>query len=102
MATHSCILAWRIPWTEEPHELYSPWDCKESDMTERLTLSTSFYLFTWLRWILTVARRILFLPCGIWFPDQGSNTEFFHGEHGDHQQSPSTALCLDQFSSVAQ
>ena len=23
-ATHSCILAWRIPWTEEPAE-YSPW-----------------------------------------------------------------------------
>ena len=23
MATHSCILAWRIPWTEEPGELQS-------------------------------------------------------------------------------
>ena len=21
MATHSCILAWRIPWTEEPGKL---------------------------------------------------------------------------------
>ena len=21
MATHSSVLAWRIPWTEEPHEL---------------------------------------------------------------------------------
>ena len=31
MATHSSILAWRIPWTEEPG---SPWGCKESDMTE--------------------------------------------------------------------
>ena len=28
-ATHSSILAWRIPWT-------SPWCRKESDMTERL------------------------------------------------------------------
>ena len=28
MATHSSILAWRIPWTEEPG------GCKESDMTE--------------------------------------------------------------------
>ena len=36
MATHSSILAWRIPWTEEP-DCYSPWDCKESDMTEQLT-----------------------------------------------------------------
>ena len=23
MATHSSILAWRIPWTEEPHGLQS-------------------------------------------------------------------------------
>ena len=30
-ATHSSILAWRIPWT-------SPWGCKESDMTEGLSL----------------------------------------------------------------
>ena len=26
MATHSSILAWRIPWTEEPGGLYSPMD----------------------------------------------------------------------------
>ena len=34
MATHSSILAWRIPWTEEPGS-YSPWGCKELDMTEQ-------------------------------------------------------------------
>ena len=38
MATHSSILAWRIPWTEEPGG-YSPWGCKESDTTERLHFS---------------------------------------------------------------
>ena len=38
MATHSSILAWRIPWTEEPWG-YSPWYHKELDMTEQLTLS---------------------------------------------------------------
>ena len=32
MATHSSILAWGIPWTEEPG--YSPRGCKESGMTE--------------------------------------------------------------------
>ena len=37
MVTHSSILAWRIPWTEEPGML-SPWGCKESDMTEQLAL----------------------------------------------------------------
>ena len=33
MATHSSILAWRIPWTEEPGG-YSPWGNKELDKTE--------------------------------------------------------------------
>ena len=36
MATHSSILAWRIPWTEELGS-YSPWDCKGLDTTEQLT-----------------------------------------------------------------
>ena len=31
-ATHSSILAWEIPWTEEAGGL-QPMDCKESDMT---------------------------------------------------------------------
>ena len=35
MATHSSILAWRIPWTEEPGRLRSM-GLQESDMTERL------------------------------------------------------------------
>ena len=29
MATHSSILGWRIPGTEEPGGLYSPWGHKE-------------------------------------------------------------------------
>ena len=33
MATHSSILAWRIPWTEEPGRLQSM-GCKELDTTE--------------------------------------------------------------------
>ena len=41
MATHSSILAWRTPWTEEPGWLYSPWGREESDTTEPLTLSLS-------------------------------------------------------------
>ena len=39
MDTHSNILVWRIPWTEEPGGLFSSWGRKQSDMTERLTLS---------------------------------------------------------------
>ena len=38
-ATHSSILAWRIPWT------ISPWGCKESDTTEWVSLHfTSLHL----------------------------------------------------------
>ena len=36
MATHSSILAWRIPWTEKPGELQFIVSQKESDMTEQL------------------------------------------------------------------
>ena len=36
MSTHSSILAWRIPWTEEPGRL-SKWDRRELDMTEQLS-----------------------------------------------------------------
>ena len=38
MATHSGILAWRIPWAEEPG-YYSSWDRKDQDATEQPTLS---------------------------------------------------------------
>jgi len=35
MATHSSVLAWEIPWIEEPGSLagYCPWGHKESDTT---------------------------------------------------------------------
>ena len=33
MATHSNILAWKIPWTEELMG-YCPWGLKESEATE--------------------------------------------------------------------
>ena len=42
MATHTSILAWRIPWTEEPAGLH-PRSHRESDMTEPLTLSLHFH-----------------------------------------------------------
>ena len=28
MVTHSSVLAWEIPWTEEPGRLWSPWGRK--------------------------------------------------------------------------
>ena len=41
MATHSSIIAWEIPWTEESGKLQSI-GCGESDTTEQLTLSLFF------------------------------------------------------------
>ena len=36
IATHSSILAWKIPWTEEPGGLQSM-GCNELDLTEQLS-----------------------------------------------------------------
>ena len=35
MATHSSVLAWKIPWTGKLAG-YSPWGCKELDKAEWL------------------------------------------------------------------
>ena len=43
MATHSSILAWKTPWTEEP---YSPWGHKESDKTEYTHTQTHTHTHT--------------------------------------------------------
>ena len=39
MATHSSILAWRIPWTGVWRATYSPQGHEELDTTKQLTLS---------------------------------------------------------------
>ena len=43
MATHSSILAWKLPWTEEPGRLQSKWGHKESDTTERRHFTSSLH-----------------------------------------------------------
>ena len=43
LETHSSILAWKIPWTEEPGG-YSPWGREESDMTEQAGTFGSFII----------------------------------------------------------
>ena len=42
MATHSSILAWKIPRTEEPGGLQSM-GCKEPDTTEGLSRHVTFF-----------------------------------------------------------
>ena len=43
LATHSSILVWRIPWTEELGRLH-PWSLKESDTAEHWTTQQSLWL----------------------------------------------------------
>ena len=43
MTTHSSILAWRIPWTEEPGRIQSM-GSQESDTAKRLTISRFLFL----------------------------------------------------------
>ena len=57
MATHSSILAQRIPWSEEPGG-YSPQGRKESDMTEQQSTAPEG------RW---VKQRMLLLPFDLSF-----------------------------------
>ena len=62
MATHSSILAWEIPWTEEP-EGYSLWGGKESDATEQAhTHALNTYYSPALYSTLGVQRYIGHLP----------------------------------------
>ena len=50
MATHSNILAWKIPWTKEPGRLEFI-SCKETDTTEQLTLSHFIPKNSWDSWV---------------------------------------------------
>ena len=58
MATHSSILAWKIPRTGEPVGLYIPGGFKELDMTELLSTALGDYSLT-LSWqdILMLTRQ---------------------------------------------
>ena len=58
MAIHSGILAWRIPWTQEPVRLH-PWGGKELDMTEQLTHS-QFSFYVWKEVCYWVGSRRMF------------------------------------------
>ena len=44
IATHSSILAWRIPWTEEPVGL-QPMGLQELDMPEQLDAQQHTYVY---------------------------------------------------------
>ena len=67
MSMHSGILAWEIPWTEEPGGLY-PWGHKESDTTEHhhanviLSEWSTIYLSIYLLKNILIASKFFFSP----------------------------------------
>ena len=81
MATHSSILAWRNPWKSLAG--YSPWGCKESDMTERLTLQA-------LLWFLNVCR-VLFVP--LFHRSHTLHSHCLHPTHSTRSFSPQSPFC---------
>ena len=52
LAAHSSIVAWKIPWTEQPGDLQSMY-CKESNTTEQRTHTVS-KLWSTVAWVLIV------------------------------------------------
>ena len=64
MATHSSVLAWRIPWTEDPGGL-QPMGSKESDMTKWLSTHTMISLKVHQDWDKYMCWWLL-EPKGLW------------------------------------
>ena len=61
MATHSSVLAWKIPWTEEPGGLQSMWSQNQTQMGVQ---THTHHLFTWLHWVFSCIMQTL--SCGTW------------------------------------
>ena len=57
MALHSSTLAWKLPWTEEPGRIYSPWGSEELG-------TTSLSLFTFMH------RRRKWKPTPVFLPGE--------------------------------
>ena len=81
MATHSSVLAWRIPWTEEPGRLQSM-----GSLGVRHDWATSLSLFTFLHWRGKWQPTPVFLPgesqgwgslvgCRLWGGTESDTTE---------------------------
>jgi len=104
--THSSILAWRIPWTEEPGRLRSV-GFKESHMKERLTLSlyththTHTYIFT-KKYYSTIKKKEILPFMTTWMDLEGImlreirqrkiNTMWFHSYRESKKQNKWTII----------
>ena len=81
VATHSCALAWKIPWTEEPGRLQSM-----GSQRVRHDWATSLSLFTFMHWRRKWQPTPVFLPgesqgrqslvgCRLWGRTESDTTE---------------------------
>ena len=74
MATHSNILAWRIPWTEEPHRLQSMGSQRvRHDCGTNITTTTTIFVMS-LNWCTVMNPTILLLCIKIMF-------HFYYSSH---------------------
>ena len=108
MATHSSILAWKIPWTEDPGRIqsmglqrvagYSPWGHKEWDMTEYTHTHTQNSWYIYMVWNTKSTKRYTMnshfstdlVP---WPPISPKITTVFYSFFYEHL-SPAFSLCL--------
>ena len=85
MATHSSILAWRIPWTEELVG-FSPQGCKESDTADHILLTIQMHVHNITAWRRQWQPTPVFLPaesqgrgslvgCRLWGRTESDMTE---------------------------
>ena len=78
MATHSSILAWRIPWTEEPDGLQSIHRVTESQTQLSWLILSLFYTFTILN---NAVIHILFFKDLIEMKSFNISSPFFYSKH---------------------
>ena len=86
MATHSSILAQKIPWTEESVG-YGPWGRKELDTTEASEYTHSHYFST------------LMIPCCLL--EQNAPCGFFLGHNACHIPNEGCLVSVDTAEKVA-
>ena len=90
MATHSSILAWKIPWTEEPGRLQSMGSIRVGH-----NWATSLSLFTFMHWRRKWQPTPVFLPgesqgwgslvgCRLWRRTESDTTEATQQQQQQH------------------
>ena len=89
MATHSSVLAWEIPWTEEPCGLQSM-RSQESDTTGRLNRTTTTYSSVFKLEVAAVPE----VPCFAWPTDGDVPGSVWQQLKEQRNKSLTCSMCL--------